>query len=467
MSDNATSAPAGAGDGARLSIRTKLGFGICDLGGNLFFTALGFYAMVYMTDTVGIPAAVAGAIAMAGKLCDAIWDPFLGYLSDNTRTRWGRRRPYIFLGSIPLFLAMWFFFTNPHLKSVGALTAWGAFAFIALNMAYSVVNIPYSSLTPELTKDYNERTSLNGYRFVFAGIGTLAGGVAVQPILDSFGGANGGDKSLGFSMAGLIIGAIMLVTAMTTALSVREPDHADTPREKGKLLKTYLSVFRNGPFVVVLVTYALNLMGLAFLQSDIAYYFRYIYNREDLVVFAMALLLLVAISFIPVSVLVAKKIGKKRTYQICFFVLGTTSLLIYFLGHRLGPGLFLGLMVYAGIGVGFGYVAPYAMVPDAIEIDAVRSGKRNEGAFYGMWLLTSKVGQAIAFALTGLVLSLGHFVPNADQAEGAKLAIRILAGPLPAAFLLGAMVLIGFYPITEKYYEEAMADTKADAKREA
>jgi GPH family glycoside/pentoside/hexuronide:cation symporter len=451
----------------RLPVRTKLGFGVCDLGGNLFFTALGFYAMVYMTDTVGIPAAIAGAIAMIGKLCDAAWDPFLGYLSDNTRTRWGRRRPYIFLGSIPLFLAMWFFFTNPHIKSVGLLTAWGAFAFIALNMIYSVVNIPYSSLTPELTKDYNERTSLNGYRFVFAGVGTLLGGVAVQPILVAFGGGHGGDKSLGFSMAGLVIGLIMLITAMITALSVREPDHAATPRHEGSIFKTYLTVFRNRPYVIVLVTYAIHLMGLAFLQSVMTYYFRYIYNREDLVMFAMATLLVVAIICIPISVAVSKRIGKKRTYQIFFLILGSTCLILFFLGHLLGPFFFLAVMVYAGIGVGFGYVAPYAMVPDAIEIDAVRTGKRNEGAFYGMWLLTSKVGQAVAFALFGFVLSLGHFVPNADQAPTAKLAIRLLVGPLPAVLLFAAMVLIQFYPITEKYYADAMAKAGAESKEGA
>ncbi len=445
----------------RLSVRTKLGFGVCDLGGNLFFTALGFYAMIYLTDTVGIPAAIAGAIAMVGKLCDAAWDPILGYLSDNTRTRWGRRRPYIFLGAIPLCLAMWFFFTNPHLKGVGLLTAWGACAFIALNMVYSVVNIPYSSLTPELTKDYNERTSLNGYRFVFAGVGTLLGGVAVQPIISAMGGANGGDKSRGYSMAGLVIGLVMLISAMITALSVREPDHSRTPRAKGSIARTYLSVFSNKPYVIVLVTYALNLIGIAFLQSVIAYYFQYIYVREDLIMYAMAILLVTAIACIPISVVVSKRIGKKRTYQICFFVLATTGLILFFLGHRLGPGFFLAMMVYGGIGVGFGYVAPYAMVPDAIEMDAVRTGNRNEGAFYGMWLLTSKVGQALAFLFVGFVLSLGHFVPNAGQGPGARLAIRFLAGPLPAFVLFAAMVLIEFYPITEKSYEEAMAAKNA------
>ena len=115
------------------------------------------------------------------------------------------------------------------------------------------------------------------------------------------------------------------------------------------------------------------------------------------------------------------------------------------------------MMVYAGIGVGFGYVAPYSMVPDAIEADAVATGVRKEGAFYGMWLFTSKIGSAFAILATGLVLSAGHFIPNAAQPDSAKLAIRLAIGPIPAAFLIAALVLVQFYPLDEKKYAEIIA----------
>jgi len=442
---------------ARLPVGTKLGFGVADLGGNLFFTSLGFFALKYLTDTVGMAAAVAGTILMVGKIVDAFWDPLVGYLSDNTKTRLGRRRPYLLFGSVPMALAMWFFYSNPHIQNPATLALWGLVAFILLNVTYSVVNIPYSSLTPELTTDYNERSSLNGFRFMFAVVGTILGAVAVEPIIGLFGGSGGGDQSLGFSMVGLIFGVIMLVTAIITGLSVREPPVTAAKAEKG-FVKTYLKVFKNGPFRIILFGYALHLIGLTFLQSAITYYFTYIYNNEGLQTIAMAILLLVAMVFIPISVLVSKRIGKKLTWQICFFILSTSSLALFFLGHLLGPTFFLIMMVYSGIGVGFGYVAPYAMLPDTIEVDAIRSGKRNEGAFYGLYLLTSKVGQALAFLMTGLVLSMGHFVANAAQADSAKLAIRFLVGPLPAVILLGALVLVQFYPLDEKTYEKILAE---------
>ena len=210
-----------ANEGSRkLAVRTKLGFGVADLGGNLFFTAMGFWSMNYLTDTVGIPAALAGMAVMVAKIWDAVTDPMMGYISDRTRSPLGRRRPYMIFGALPLLLSSWLFFTAPALQGPAALTAWAIATLCLLNTAYTVVNIPYGSLTPELTKDYHERTSLNGYRFGFAVIGTILGAAIVLPIVGVF-----GDKKAGFSAVGLLFGVVMAVTALITGFSVRERPH--------------------------------------------------------------------------------------------------------------------------------------------------------------------------------------------------------------------------------------------------
>ncbi|MFA6505762.1 MAG: glycoside-pentoside-hexuronide (GPH):cation symporter [Treponemataceae bacterium] len=440
----------------KLPIRTKLGFGICDLGGNLFFTALGFWSLNYLTDTVGLAAGLAGIAVMVGKLWDAITDPMMGFISDRTRSRWGRRRPYLLFGAVPLFLTMWFFFTNPHISSQVALAVWAALALMLLNTAYTVINIPYNSLTPELTDDYHERTSLNGFRFGFAVFGTILGAAAVQPIVGAF-----PNKSAGFSAVGIILGSVMTLSALATFFAVREKDHSNTEIPKEGFFATYLSVFKNKPYLIVLGTYALNLTGLNFLQGILVYYTKYIYRNESITTPAMVLLLLVAMVCIPISVLVSKKVGKKITYQISFAVLASACAAIYFLGHILGPNFFLAMMVYAGVGIGFGYVAPWAMVPDTIEYDAVMTGKRKEGAFYGMWTFTSKLGQSLSIFISGAVLSLGGYVADAAQSAGAKNAIRLLIGPLPIVVLIAAIVLIQFYPLDEKTYEKLIAEEKA------
>nr|WP_052297632.1 MFS transporter [Leadbettera azotonutricia] len=291
----------------KLTVRQKLGFGIFDLGGNMLFTVMSFWCLNYLTDTVGLAAAWAGAAVMISKIWDAVTDPVMGFISDRTLTRWGRRRPYLLFGAIPMLLAMWFFFTSPQIENPIMLAVWAALALMAVNTASTVINIPYSSLTPELTDDYHERSSLNGYRFGCAVFGTLIGAAGVEPIVGLF-----ADKRTGFSMAGLAFGSLMAIATLLTFFGTKEKKHtrADLPTEG--FFSTYKAVFVNKPYMILLLTYALHMVAITFLTGILVYYTKYIYRREDITTPAMIVLLLVAMVFIPVSVLVSKKIGKRK-----------------------------------------------------------------------------------------------------------------------------------------------------------
>ncbi|MDR2185532.1 MAG: MFS transporter [Treponema sp.] len=436
----------------RLSVREKLGFGIFDLGGNLFFTALGFWSLNYLTDTAGLAAGLAGFAVMIGKLWDAVSDPVMGYISDRTRSRWGRRRPYLLFGALPVLLAMWAFFTAPNIENPCLLTLWAALMLILLNTANTVINVPYASLTPELTSGYHERTILNGYRFGFAVFGTIIGAAAVKPLVDAF-----SSPRLGFSMTGLLLGGVVALTSLLCFFGTKEKTRSPGDYPAAGFWATYGAVFSNRPFVLLLGTYALHLMGISFLQGILVYYTKYLYRREDLTAPAMVILLLTAMVCIPLSVLVSKRIGKKRTYQICFALLAGGCMIIFCLGHLLGTSFFLGMMVWAGAGVGFSYVAPFAMVPDAVEYDALNTGERKEGAFYGMWTFTAKLGQSLAVFLSGLILAGGGYAAGAVQGAGALMAIRLIIGPLPALIFLLALVLVQFYPLDEGTYKKLTA----------
>ena len=460
--------------GKKLTVGQKLGFGIFDLGGNMFFTLMGFWCLKYLTDVAGLAAALAGSALMIGKVWDAVTDPLMGFISDRTITPLGRRRPYLLAGAVPMMLTMWLFFTAPSLQSPGALMLWATLCLMLVNTAATVINIPYSSLTPELSDDYHERTSLNGYRFGCAVFGTIAGAAAVLPLTGAFSG-----EKTGWSMMGLILGAVMALVTLITFFGTREKKHtrAGIPREG--FFSTYRAVFANRPYVTLLLTYALHLTAITFLQSILAYYVEYLYPAEfvmelrnfplignpaaaeaelrgTLTTLAMLMLLVTAMVFIPVSVAVAKKIGKRRTYQICFVIIGTACALVSGLGHTLSAPFFLLLLVYAGIGVGFSYVAPFAMVPDTIEYDAALTGERKEGAYYGMWTFISKAGTALSLFLSGQILNLGGYAANAAQSPGAKLAIRLIIGPIPAVLFLAAFILIQLYPLDEKTYKKMM-----------
>ena len=438
----------------RLTFGVKLGFGIGDLGGNLFFTAMGFYALVYLTDTVHLAAGLAGAAILVGKVWDAVTDPMVGFLSDRTRTRLGRRRPYFLFGALPLLLASWYFFTAPAITdSPWLLFAWATAALCLLNTAYTVVNIPYGSLTPELTRDYKERTSLNGFRFSFAVIGTLLGAAIVLPVVGL-----APTPRQGYSNVGLIFGLIMAATILVTFFVVREPDHSQTERSKQGFMATFLVVFKNKLYLRLVGVYTANLTGITFLQTILVYYFKYLYQDEAMTTLAMLLLLGVAMLCVPLSVLVAKHLGKKRTYQLALLILAVCCLAIFFLGHVFGMPFTLAVMVLAGVGVGFGYVPPFAMLPDVVEVDAVQTKSRKEGAYYGMWTFFSKIGVALAASLAGFFLNLAGFVPNvAAQSAATLLTIRLIIGPIPALIFLAGIWLIQRYPLDEPTYAALIA----------
>lgn len=444
----------------KLSVKVKLGYGICDLGGNLFFTAIGFWLLNYLTDTVGIAAGLAGAVVAIGKVWDAVTDPMAGYLSDRTKHRLGRRRPWLLYGSVPLFLTMILMFTNPGLTSQTLLFVWGTLSFCLLCTAYTAVNIPYNSLTPELTQDYHERTSINGYRFSFAVIGTLLGAGAALPIVGAF-----STKSIGFSAMGTIFGAVMMVTAIITVITIREPQVARPELAPG-FFKTYLKVFKNGPYVLILLTYSLHIAAITTMMGVAVYYFKYIHNDEPKTTVAMLILLITAMVLIPASVVISKRWGKKIVYGLGMGIFSAAMMAISLVGHLYPINFSLFMMFIAGIGLSATYVMPYAIVPDAVEYDYLLTGERTEGAFYGIWTFGIKIGQAVALAITGAVLSLTGYVPGVAQAASATLGIRMLMGPLAVLFFIAAMVTLYLYPINEKRYNEILAEIKEMQRRE-
>jgi len=312
--------------------------------------------------------------------------------------------------------------------------------------------VPYSSLTPELTSDYHEQSSLNGYRFGCAIFGTIAGAGAVQPLVYIFSRSGAADPR-GFSMMGLTLGAVMMVVTLLTFFGTKEKTYRKEDLPTDGFFTTFFAVFKNKPYVLLLMTYALHITGITFLTAILAYYTTNVLNRGDITTIAMIILLITAMVFIPISVLVSKVIGKKRTYQICFVVIASACGIIYSLGHQMPVEFFFGVMVFAGIGVGFSYVAPFAMVPDVIEHGVAKVGKRKEGAYYGMWTFTSKLGTALALFVTGHVLERGGYIAQAGgaiQPPSVFYAIRIVVGPIPMAVLIAAAVVIQFYPLDGK-----------------
>jgi GPH family glycoside/pentoside/hexuronide:cation symporter len=440
----------------KLTRKIKLGFGVGDLGGNLFFTIIGFYLLNFLTDSFGLAAGAAGTALFIGKMWDAVTDPAVGYLSDRTHSKWGRRRPYMAVGAVFLFVFMILMFSSPNITSQPGKFAWVATIYCLLNTAYTLVNIPYSALTPELTGDFDERTTLNGYRMSFAVVGTLIGAGAFLPLVGVFGGG-----STGFIITGAVMGAIMALVTMITVMTVKEQLGAPV-KSNVHIIRSYLQVMGMKSFLTILLPYACHITGITIIQASLIYFFRYIYGEEGLFSIALLFLLVMCLALIPVWVVVSRTIGKKMSYNIGMLIFLVAVVVFFFVGHLLPVWFSFVVFAVAGIGYATNYVMPYSIVPDVVEYDFAKTGSRREGVFYGMLLFSSKVGQAFALALTGWILAAFQYVQPTEavavppQSATAILGIRLLTGPIPALFFLIGVIIMSFYPISRAVYDEIM-----------
>jgi GPH family glycoside/pentoside/hexuronide:cation symporter len=216
MSDAHRASTAGK-TGAVMSMAAKFGYGAGEFSSAIFWVTIAFWLMNYLTDVIGLSAALAGLAVLAGKAIDAFVDPAVGFISDKTRSRWGRRRPWFLFGAIPFGLAFILMFAKPGFSGQGGLFAWSCLAFIILNVAYSCVNVPYNSLFPELSDNYDERSSITGVKSVYSIFGALLGAGAAMPVITAAGGGAGG-----FLAMGVLFGILAAVGVLVPFFSTRE-----------------------------------------------------------------------------------------------------------------------------------------------------------------------------------------------------------------------------------------------------
>ncbi|MDA3956971.1 MFS transporter [Oceanispirochaeta sp.] len=443
---------------SKISMKLKLGFGIGDLGGNLFFTFIGFYLMYFLTDVLGLSAALAGTTLMIGKIWDAVTDPVTGFASDRTISRWGRRRPYIFTGAILSFFAMYLLFSISPRHSQAELFILSTLYFCLLNTAYTLVNIPYTALIPELTRDYDQRTLLVAYRMSFAVLGTFVGAAAVMPLVNSF-----QNEQTGWAIMASILGGVMMGTALITVWAVREPQHTKEDVKGHGFLKTYLEALKLRVFLLILIPWTLFITGISMIQGALVYYFKYIFLSEDSFQLALVALLSTSLLFIPIWAWLSHKISKKTCYNIGMLIVTTAVLVFSFSGTYWPVSVAILIMGFAGVGLSTHYIMPHSILPDVVEYDAIENnGLRREGVFSGLWTFSSKLGQAFALALNGWILSLFHYKPDVLQTPETQLGIKLICGPFPALFIIMGVLILVKFPITRDFYDRMIRTGSTD-----
>ncbi|MBN2677627.1 MAG: MFS transporter [Anaerolineaceae bacterium] len=444
----------------KLTIGDKVRYGLADLGFSLITSAMQFFLLFYYTDVALIDPGTAGLALMTGKLTwDAINDPLFGYLSDRTRSRFGRRRIWMFIGAIPLGIAAWIMFSLPK-----GLTGVAAFfgvliSFWLIDSFHTMTTTPYYALTPELTRDYNERASLTSIRMVFSVFGYILGAAITTMLAGIF---QGGGLNLqqAWSATGAVFGVIAIITTLVTAFSIRErPELAGEP-SKLPAARAILTSFKNKPFVILMIAFILSSFSFTVLTALVPYFIQYQLNMGDQVSFVLlAMLLTIGIFLIPAKK-ISDRINKGPAYALGLFIASLAIMTGFFFPHEATPLIYV-VAVVAGIGFSAQWVFPWSMLPDVVEYDEKMTGERREGIYYGLWAFLSKFTGALGVAVSGWALDLFGYVPNVEQTVHALFGIRLFFAIVPAVVILISLPFLIKYPITRQKHAELVAELAA------
>jgi GPH family glycoside/pentoside/hexuronide:cation symporter len=445
----------------KLSLGFKIKYGIADLGIALLGSSIQFFLLFYYTDVANINPAIAGSALLAGKLTwDALNDPLFGYLSDRTKSRFGRRRFYMLTGAIPLGIAAWIMYSIPE-----GLTGVAAFfavlgTFLLLDTFHTYASVPYYAMTPELTLDYNERASLTAIRMIFSVIGYILGAAITTVIAGLLQTRMGLSLHASWSGTGLIFGIITTSAILFTAFTVREKPGAEMRVSQLPPLKAILTTFKNKPFVIMLVAFFISSFSFTLLTAMVPYFLIYQLEMLDSLPLVMMTMLLAIMLFLLPAKWLSDKINKGPAYAIGLLLASMAIISSFFLPK--GPSSIIYVIAFiAGIGFSGQWVFPWSMVPDVVEYDQLMTGERREGVYYGMWAFLQKLTNALGVAMAGWSLSWFHYVPNIVQTDQALLGIRLFFALIPALALIISLPLLIWYPITRKSHAEVVEQLKS------
>ena len=419
-----------------LPVRTRAGYALGGIASGTYGTVPGLILMPYLTDLLGVEAAIAGLIVFAPKAWDFFLNPVAGRLSDRFRDRRGDRRPLILRAGILLALAFTAMFLGPTAPPLGA-ALWVLVAFLASATAYAFFQVPFLAMSAELTDDYAERTRMITWRVAVFSVAILASGASAPLVVELVGGV-GGYRVMAAAMSVLIVVGALGVWRGTRGAATLRSEPAG-----GRLRTQLAAVLRDRDALVLIVAYVLQAVAIGMVLGGVVYVARHVLGDPSAATAAFACFVAPAVVVMPLWSRLGSRIGKQRGHMVATVVmgLGLLGLLVAQSGQTV-PMLIAAAVV--GIGYAGAQLFPLAMLPDIAAEDAKREGVNRIGMISGVWSGFELLGYALGPALLGLVLALGGYISSAGadvaQGESARWAIVLGVSAIPA--LLCALSLI-------------------------
>jgi Na+/melibiose symporter-like transporter len=468
----------------KLSFAEKAGYSLGDAAANFVFMTMILFQLNFYTDTLGIAAASAGSLLLAGRLWDAFFDPLMGVLADRTETRWGKFRPWVLWTAVPWGIAMVAAYSAPGLSTTGKVI-YACITNIVLMTLYSANNTPYSAMTGVMTADVNERTSLSSFRFVAAMMAQLIVGGFTLPLVAKFG---QGDNAKGWQSTMGLWAVICVVLLLITFLSTRERIKPD-PQQKADTKRDFSTLVTTGPWVAMFTLTLSHFIVLALRGGTLSYYFQYYVDQNALYallervglahqasagalahlqnIFGLTLdasrsnvssvgfsffnmsSQFVTVAGVLCSTFLAARYGKKAVALVGFSLSTVFMAVFIFLPPTAVGALFL--MEYVRV-LAYAPTIPliWAMFADVVDYSEWKTGRRITGVIYATILFALKTGLSLGGAMAGWLLSGYGYRPNEVQTPTALHGIAMSISVYPAIFFGVVVVCLLFYKIGRK-----------------
>ena len=335
---------------------------------------------------------------------------------------------------------MWW---KPPLLHQGWLAAYYTAVYALYDTAATFVYMPYFALTPELTPDYDERTSLTTYRMAFSILGSLVAFTVPWMIVRAFRPGNAARILLN----GVLFAIISALPLLLTFAGTREREEFRAAI-RPSLRESIRAALRNRPFVLGIAVFLLTWLATDVVQAVLLYFIKYWLHLEAQSDTIFAVIFITALIALPFWELISRHTDKRRAYAIGIAFWAAVQIVLVSLGPTTSFSVILVLSTLAGIGVAAAHVLPWAMIPDAVEWDELQTGQRHEGMFYSLVMLVQKPAAGLALFLLGLALDWSGYVANADQQPASAVtAIRVFTGPVPAILLCAGIAFAALYPL--------------------
>ena len=434
-----------------VSLKTYFSYGSVALPMALFAITFYVYIPKFYTDSVGLALSVVAHIVLLSRIADAVLDPLMGGISDRTRSKLGRRKPWILVSFVPLVISFIFLLYPSIHPSIVREATWFGIWTVAFFIFWTMLSIPYEAFGAEISFDYHERTKLLGFRDGALVLGTLL--AAVCPVI--YEKLYPGDVTeTKWMTLGVLYSIVLIAAVLNCVRHVPERHWDESLRPKGSMLRNLSHVVQNRPFLILLVSYTIGAFGAQLPATLFLYYVQYVLNGSELEANGfLVLYFLVGFLCLPFWIWLAGRMGKKEAW-ICAMLVNTGAFAgVFFL--TTGDLFLYGILVaLSAVGYGATLALPSSMQADVIDYDELRHGTRKEGQFIGLWSISKKCSAAVGAGIALEVLNFFGYRPNEVQTPETIFALRFLYAGVPCLCNFIAMVIAWRYPISQRMYLE-------------